>query len=223
MPSTTFQQMNLVFQRFADPVLCVSLSSCSRLQSLDLRGCRYALSSLPLLGGGFKALEHLDLYYGEWAGADLRPFAEYAVVGPLLSLLAPIEGDARRGIESGDRRYDPTTIQLPLPRLQSLGIRVRPTAMEDWMYEALYLRLWNPSGDPRVSVCTYGRWRCPCDVKLQAQVAAVMAAIMAAMCYGLAQGSCATWQSHDCTALSLLRPTCALSGLACASPRTRRP
>jgi hypothetical protein len=117
--------------------LSVVTSSCSRLQSLDLSGCHYALSSLPLLGGGFKALEVLDLDYGDWAGADQRPFAEDDVVGPLLSLLVPIEGDAHREIESGDGRYDPATIQLPLPQLKDMSIHVRPTAIEDWMYEVL--------------------------------------------------------------------------------------
>ncbi|GLC42197.1 hypothetical protein PLESTB_000641300 [Pleodorina starrii] len=117
----------------------LGIARCSAgLRALDLRGCSYSLSSLPLLGG-LAALESLTLSFEDWTGFDWEAASSTdALRAAFLALTAPTVRSGRWIKEDSDvdGLYEEEDA-LPLPRLKRLSIDAIEGVTQHWLRQEL--------------------------------------------------------------------------------------
>ncbi|GLC42195.1 hypothetical protein PLESTB_000641100 [Pleodorina starrii] len=111
------------------------------LKDLDLRGCRYSPTSLPLLGG-LASVKWLTIATDDWEwGSDQE--AQNTIEAAFLGLSAPAPR-AAGWLEGGygadgcvEALYDSQAAALPLPKLAELVVFCDEIIDEDWLRQAV--------------------------------------------------------------------------------------
>ncbi|GLC42196.1 hypothetical protein PLESTB_000641200 [Pleodorina starrii] len=108
------------------------------LKDLDLRGCRYSPTSLPLLGG-LASVELLTIATDDWEWNPDQDTIEAAFLG--LSAPAPRTAGWLEGGYGADgcveALYDSQAAALPLPRLEELVVFCDDGIEEEWLRQAV--------------------------------------------------------------------------------------